>query len=49
MPEVQAVLRHAAVRVEEIFDACWDATNSRAQVSYPTGYTADDIAAVFGA
>ena len=59
LPEVQAVLRHAniqttsrylAVRVEEIFDALLEHYNRpRPQVSYPTGYAADDIAAVFGA
>jgi integrase len=59
LPEVQAVLRHAniqttsrylAVRVEEIFDALLEHYNQpRPQVSYPTGYAADDIAAVFGA
>ncbi|WP_181446867.1 tyrosine-type recombinase/integrase [Streptomyces sp. NTH33] len=59
LPEVQAVLRHAniqttsrylAVRVEEIFDALLEYYNQpRPQVSYPAGYAADDIAAVFGA
>ena len=59
LPEVQAVLRHAniqttsrylAVRVEEIFDALLEHYNQpRPQVSYPTGYAADDIEAVFGA
>jgi integrase len=59
LPEVQAVLRHAniqttsrylAVRVEEIFDALLEHYNQpRPQMSYPTGYAADDIAAVFGA
>ncbi|MGW3186201.1 tyrosine-type recombinase/integrase, partial [Kitasatospora sp. NPDC001119] len=58
LPEVQAVLRHAniqttsrylAVRVEEIFDALLEHYNRpRPQISYPTGYAADDIAAVFG-
>ncbi|WP_307618717.1 site-specific integrase [Streptomyces sp. V3I7] len=59
LPEVQTVLRHAniqttsrylAVRVEEIFDALLEHYNQpRPQTSYPTGYSADDIAAVFGA
>ncbi|MGW3655599.1 site-specific integrase [Streptomyces sp. NPDC005151] len=59
LPEVQAVLRHAniqttsrylAVRVEEIFDKLNEYYNTtRVERSYPTGYDADDIAAVFGA
>jgi integrase len=59
LPEVQAVLRHAniqttsrylAVRIEEIFDALLEHYNQpRPQTSYPSGYDADDIAAVFGA
>lgn len=58
LPEVQAVLRHAniqttsrylAVRIEEIFDALLEHYNQpRPQTSYPSGYDADDIAAVFG-
>ncbi|MFF7415790.1 tyrosine-type recombinase/integrase, partial [Streptomyces lydicus] len=57
--EVQTVLRHAniqttsrylAVRIEEIFDALLEHYNRpRVAVSYPTGYEAADIEAVFGA
>ncbi|WP_325099937.1 tyrosine-type recombinase/integrase [Streptomyces sp. GMY02] len=59
LPEVQAVLRHAniqttsrylAVRIEEIFDKLAEHYNTpRVERSYPSGYNADDIAAVFGA
>ncbi|MET9735498.1 hypothetical protein ABZZ79_34200 [Streptomyces sp. NPDC006458] len=59
LPEVQAVpchtdiqttSRYLAVRVEEIFHALLEHYNQpRPQPSYPTGYAADDIAAVFGA
>lgn len=58
LPEVQAILRHTniqttgrylAVRVEEIFDKLTEHYNApRVERSYPSGYDADDIAAVFG-
>jgi integrase len=59
LPEVQAIMRHAsiqttsrylAVRVEELFDKLTQHYNlPKAVASYPAGYAADDIAAVFGA
>ncbi|MFD7183251.1 tyrosine-type recombinase/integrase [Streptomyces sp. NPDC059904] len=59
LPEVQAILRHAniqttsrylAVRVEELFDKLAEHYNApRVERSYPSGYDAEDIAAVFGA
>ncbi|WP_380792581.1 tyrosine-type recombinase/integrase [Streptomyces albidoflavus] len=59
LPEVQAVLRHANIqttnryltaRIEEIFDKLTEHYNApRVERSYPTGYSADDVAAVFGA
>lgn len=59
LPEIQTVMRHAniattsrylAVRVEEIFDALLEHYNRpRPQASYPSGYNAADIQAVFGA
>ncbi|MFK0215743.1 tyrosine-type recombinase/integrase [Streptomyces sp. NPDC090298] len=59
LPEVQAVLRHAniqttsrylTVRVEETFDKLTEHYNApQIERSYPTGYDAEDIAAVFGA
>jgi len=59
LPEIQTVMRHAniattsrylAVRVEEIFDALLEHYNRpRPQASYPSGYDAADIQAVFGA
>ncbi|MFF3252715.1 tyrosine-type recombinase/integrase [Actinacidiphila glaucinigra] len=59
LPEVQAIMRHAniqttsrylTVRVEEIFDKLTEHYNApRIQPSYPAGYDADDITAVFGA
>nr|WP_034092734.1 site-specific integrase [Streptacidiphilus albus] len=59
LAEIQTVMRHAniattsrylAVRVEEIFDALLEHYNRpRPQASYPTGYDAADIQAVFGA
>ena len=58
LPEVQAVLRHANIqttnryltaRIEEIFDKLTEHYNApRVERSYPTGYSADDVAAVFG-
>ncbi|MDT0427203.1 MULTISPECIES: tyrosine-type recombinase/integrase [Streptomyces] len=57
--EVQAIMRHANIqttsryltaRVEEMFDKLAEHYNSpRPVTSYPTGYSADDIKAVFGA
>jgi integrase len=57
--EVQAIMRHASIqttsryltaRVEEIFDKLTEHYNTpRPQTSYPSGYNADDIKAVFGA
>nr|WP_234375427.1 site-specific integrase [Streptomyces sp. CB01373] len=59
LPEVQAVLRHTniqttsrylAVRIKEIYDKLIEHYNTpRIERSYPSGYDADDIAAVFGA
>lgn len=58
LPEVQAIMRHAnvqttsrylEVRVEELFDKLHEHYNRpRVELSYPSGYSADDIAAVFG-
>ncbi|MFD7904399.1 tyrosine-type recombinase/integrase [Kitasatospora sp. NPDC059722] len=57
--EVQAIMRHANIqttsryltaRVEEMFDKLAEYYNTpRPDTSYPTGYAADDIKAVFGA
>lgn len=59
LPEVQTILRHANIqttnryltaRIEEIFDKLTEHYNApRVERSYPTGYSADDVAAVFGA
>ncbi|WP_416367449.1 tyrosine-type recombinase/integrase [Nocardia terpenica] len=57
--EVQAILRHAHitttsiythVRVEDMFDRLQEHyARPRPEPTYPTGYSADDVAAVFGA
>ncbi|MGW5122016.1 tyrosine-type recombinase/integrase [Streptomyces noursei] len=57
--EVQAIMRHANIqttsryltaRVEEMFDKLAEHYSTpRPATSYPTGYSADDIKAVFGA
>lgn len=57
--EVQAIMRHADIqtttrymtaRVEEMFDKLAEHYSTpRPETSYPTGYAADDIKAVFGA
>ncbi|MFD7972973.1 tyrosine-type recombinase/integrase [Streptomyces clavifer] len=57
--EVQAIMRHANIqttsryltaRVEEMFDKLAEHYNTpRPAMTYPTGYEADDIKAVFGA
>ncbi|MGS2807786.1 tyrosine-type recombinase/integrase [Nocardia sp. MW-W600-9] len=59
LPEVQAILRHAniqttsrylSVGVEELFDKLTEHyARPKPQAHFPTGYAADDIAAVFGA